>query len=183
MIQRMLRCLTYSFVLHPHSHNSKVINIYITQIWVYHVHGSHVAKWGGIYKNLNLCKNPMMGFVLLTPHLEKWTNYFKSKSSQDYLCCIKTDFLHAYKDIQTKSATTSMRQAAEWWMQAFQSSFPPVKDWFVYKRREERQSILKILLHLYNLHANIVGINQIQNYYMLNSEPCGSALIHNYLIK
>ncbi len=35
MIQCMLECLTCCIVLHPHSHNSKVINIYITQIWVY----------------------------------------------------------------------------------------------------------------------------------------------------
>ncbi len=37
MIQRMLRCLTYSAVLHPYSYNSKVINTYITQIWVYQI--------------------------------------------------------------------------------------------------------------------------------------------------
>ncbi len=29
-------CFTCCFMLHPHSHNSKTINIYITQTWVYH---------------------------------------------------------------------------------------------------------------------------------------------------
>ncbi len=36
LAQCMLCCFTCCFVLHPHSLNSKVINIYITQIWVFH---------------------------------------------------------------------------------------------------------------------------------------------------
>ncbi len=34
MIQFMLHCLTCCFVIRPHSHNSKVIKICITKIWV-----------------------------------------------------------------------------------------------------------------------------------------------------
>ncbi len=37
-VQCMLHCLTYSFVLHPHSCNFKVRNFSTTQIWVYHHH-------------------------------------------------------------------------------------------------------------------------------------------------
>ncbi len=33
-----LCCSTCCLVLHPHSHNSKIINIYITQIWVYKIY-------------------------------------------------------------------------------------------------------------------------------------------------
>ncbi len=76
-----------------------------------------------------------------------------------------------------------MSQAAEWGMWAFQSSFPQVKDQFVYKEQGERQLMMKMLVHLYNLHAIIVGINQIQNFYIPNLEHCGNALIHNDLKK
>ncbi len=72
--------------------------------------------------------------------------------------------MNAQKDIQTKQAATSMRQAAEWGMQAFQSLFPQVKDRFVYEERGERRLIMKMMVLLYNLRANIVGINQIQNF-------------------
>ncbi len=85
------------------------------------------------------------------------------------------------KDIQRKRAATSTRQAAEWGMQAFQSSFPWVKDWFVYKEQGERCLIMKMIVLSYNLRANIVGINQIQNFYMPNLEQCGNALIHDEL--
>ncbi len=74
---------------------------------------------------------------------------------------------------------TSLKQAAEWGMRSFQSSFPWVKDWFVYEERGKQRLTLKILVYLYNLHAKIVGINQLQNYYMPNLQCCGNDLIHS----
>ncbi len=43
MIQHMLCCFTCCFGQHPPSHNSKIINIYITQTWVYLA--QHLPLW------------------------------------------------------------------------------------------------------------------------------------------
>ena len=48
----------------------------------------------------------------------------------------------------------------------FQTSFPRVKDRFIYKERGERRICLKMLILLYNMRARMVGINQIRNTYM-----------------
>ena len=59
-----------------------------------------------------------------------------------------------------------MRQAAEWGMRAIQSSFPRLKDTFVYEETGERHIIMKMLCLLYNLRARTIGINQIKNVFM-----------------
>ena len=59
-----------------------------------------------------------------------------------------------------------MHQSAEWGMRAIQSSFPRLKDRFVYEETGERKIIFKFMLLLYNVRARRVGINQIQNTYM-----------------
>ncbi len=51
----------------------------------------------------------------------------------------------------------------------------------MYGEGGERHLIMKMMVLLYNLRANIVGINQIQNFYMPNLEHCGNALIHKEL--
>jgi hypothetical protein len=56
-----------------------------------------------------------------------------------------------------------MRQAAEWGMRAIQSSFPRLKDMFVYEETSERRILMKMLCLLYNVRALTVGINQIKN--------------------
>jgi hypothetical protein len=47
-----------------------------------------------------------------------------------------------------------------------QTSFPRLKDHFVYEESGERRIYLKILVLLYNMRARMVGINQIRNTYM-----------------
>ena len=47
-----------------------------------------------------------------------------------------------------------------------QTSFPQLKDRFEYEERGERRIYLKMLILLYNMHARMVGINQIRNTYM-----------------
>jgi hypothetical protein len=59
-----------------------------------------------------------------------------------------------------------MRQAAEWGMRAIQSSFPRLKDTFVYEETGEHRIVMKMLCLLYNLRARTVGINQIKNVFM-----------------
>ncbi len=130
--------------------------------WIFNVPDSQVAKWGGIHDKLESVYKSNGGICIIDSAFGKIDCEFLFKSSQDYLRSNKTDFLSAKKGIQTKQATTSMGQAAEWGMQSFQSSFPWVKDWFVYEEQEEWQLTLKMLTYLYNLRAKIVGINQIK---------------------
>ena len=46
------------------------------------------------------------------------------------------------------------------------SSFQRLKDCFIYEEREERWIILKMIVLQYNMHAQLLGINQIWNTYM-----------------
>jgi hypothetical protein len=59
-----------------------------------------------------------------------------------------------------------MRQAAEWGMRNIQSSFPRLKDRFVYEEGGEQRRVLKMIVLLYNLCAHLVGINQIRSVYL-----------------
>ncbi len=68
--------------------------------------------------------------------------------------------------LRKKRQATLARQTAEWGMRMFQTSFPWVKDRFVYDERGERRICLKMLALLYNMRARMVGINQIRNTYM-----------------
>jgi hypothetical protein len=47
-----------------------------------------------------------------------------------------------------------------------QSSFPQMKDRFCYKEQGEQQIVLEMMVLLFNMHAQMVGINQIHNIYM-----------------
>ena len=69
-------------------------------------------------------------------------------------------------DHSINNQATSVRQAAEWGMRAFQGSFPRVKDRFIYEEKGERKIILKFIVYLYNYRARKVGLNQILNTYM-----------------
>ena len=51
-------------------------------------------------------------------------------------------------------------------MRAIQSSFPCLKDTFVYEETGERRIVMKMLCLLKNLRARTVGINQIKNVFM-----------------
>jgi hypothetical protein len=51
-------------------------------------------------------------------------------------------------------------------MRMFRTSFPWVKDRFVYEEKGEQRIYLKMLVLLYNMRARMVGINQIRNTYM-----------------
>ena len=68
---------------------------------------------------------------------------------------------------------TAMRQSSEWGMRALQSSFPRLKDRFIYEETGERKIILKMMVLLFNVRSRRVGINQILNTYMpsLESNP------------
>ena len=59
-----------------------------------------------------------------------------------------------------------MRQSAEWGMRAFQSSMPCIKDRMKFEECGERKVTLTVMILLYNLRARMVGINQLQSFYV-----------------
>jgi hypothetical protein len=91
---------------------------------------------------------------------------FLIKSSQDYLVSTMPTRQEQRLDLQRKRQVTSMRQAAEWGMRAIQSSFPHLKDTFVYEDTGEHHILMKMVCLLYNLHARTVEINQIISVFM-----------------
>ncbi len=60
---------------------------------------------------------------------------------------------------------TSMQQSAEWGIRAFQSSMPCLKDCMKFETCGERRVTLTMMILLYNLQAQAVGINQLASVY------------------
>jgi hypothetical protein len=92
------------------------------------------------------------------------------KSSQDLLASNVPAHQERILDLQRKKQATLARQTAEWGMLAMQTSFPRLKDRFVYEERGKRRIVLKIFVLLCNMRARMVGITQIQNTYMHHLE-------------
>jgi hypothetical protein len=129
------------------------------------VHDSQVAEFGNIYNKLEdvylatgakCCVDSAFGNV---------TREYLYKSCQDLLGSNAPTRHERLLDLQKKRQATSARQTAEWGMSGLKSSFPRLKDRFVYKERGMRKITLKLLLLIYNMRARMVGINQIRNTY------------------
>jgi len=130
------------------------------------VHDSQVAHWGRVYDKLGAVYADTGGKCTVDSAFGKVNRPFLIKSSQDYLVSAMPTRHEQRVDIQRKRQATSMRQAAEWGMRAIQSSFPRLKDTFVYEDTGERRILMKMVCLLYNLRARTVGINQIKNVFM-----------------
>ena len=123
-------------------------------------HDSTIAEWGKIYEKLGNVWDMVGGKCTVDSAFSKKNNPFLIKSSQ-------TDpEFNDDNDFAVNTEATSMRQSAEWGMRAIQSSFPRLKDRFIYEEYGERKIIFKFMLLLYNVRARKVGINQIRNTYM-----------------
>jgi len=128
------------------------------------VHDSSVAEWGNIYRRLERVYNLCGGRCAVDSAFSMKRYPFLLKSSQNRpLAENREDFRH---EVTINAEVTSMRQSAEWGMRAVQSSFPRLKERFVYEERGERKIILKMMILLYNVRARRVGINQIRNTYI-----------------
>jgi hypothetical protein len=130
------------------------------------VHDSQVAHWGRVYDELGAVYDDTGGKCTVDSAFSKVNRPFLIKSSQDYLMSTMPTCHEQREDIQRKGQATSMRQAAEWGMRAIQSSFPRLKDTFVYEDTGERRILMKMVCLLYNLRARTVGINQIKNVFI-----------------
>jgi hypothetical protein len=127
------------------------------------VHDSTVAEWGNVYQRLENVYNLCGGRCAVDSAFSMKRYPFLVKSSQKHpIAEMAEDFL---RQVQINAEVTSMRQSAEWGMHAIQSSFPRLKERFIYEEQGERKLILKMMILLYNVRARRVGINQIRNTY------------------
>ena len=135
------------------------------------IHDSKIAEWGNIYNKLERMYDLYGVKCTVDSAFAKRERPFLLKSAQQPPA--ECDDIQQYRQqMAVYEATTSMRQSAEWGMRAIQSSFPRIKDRFLYEEYGERKIILKMMILIYNLRARKVGINQIRSVYMPD-------LIHN----
>jgi len=132
------------------------------------VHDSQVAHWGRVYDKLGAMYNDTGGKCTIDSAFRKVNRPFLIKSLQDYLVSTMATHKEQRLDIQRKQQATLMRQAAEWGMRTIQSSFPRLKDTFVYDDTGEHPILMKMVRLLYNLRARTVGISQIKNVFMIH---------------
>jgi len=132
------------------------------------VHDSQVAEFG------NIC-NKLEGVILSTgakccvdSAFGNVNREFLYKLCQDHLGSSAPTRELRKLDLQKKREATSARQTAEWGMRMILilTSFPQLKDHFVYEERGGRRIYLKMLILLYNMCARMVGINQFRNTYL-----------------
>jgi hypothetical protein len=125
------------------------------------VHDSKIALIGGIYKKLGDVFRRTGGRCCVDSAFAKRLYEYLIKSG-------KKDILDNPHEREVKSQATSLHQISEWGMYGFQSSFPRVKDCFIFESNGERKCIVQLMIYLYNLRSRRVGINQIRYVYM----PC-----------
>ena len=143
------------------------------------VHDSQIAEMGNIYEKLEKMWNLYGGKCTVDSAFGRVNREFIIKLSQDDLFLNADNFEDQVEEIQIARQATSMRQAAEWGMRALQSSFPRMKDRFVYEERGERRITLKLFVLLFNMRARMVGINQIKNVYMANLNRDAEEILGN----
>jgi hypothetical protein len=132
------------------------------------VHDSQVAHWGRVYDKLGAMYNDTSRKCTIDSAFGKVNRPFLIKSLQDYLVSTMATHKEQRLDIQRKQQATLMRQAAEWGMRTIQSSFPRLKDTFVYDDTGEHPILMNMVRLLYNLRARTVGISQIKNVFMIH---------------
>ncbi len=124
-------------------------------------HDSVIAEMGGLYDQFEVMWEQYHGKCLMD-------SAFSSSADKPYVLKSSQDdafHLGAHAALERTQAT-SCRQAAEWGMRAYQSSFPRVKDRFIYETNGDRVQMLLFITLLYNYRAANVGLNQIQTVYM-----------------
>lgn len=124
------------------------------------MHDSCIADWGDMYDKLEAEFQRSGGRVVVDSAFARGSYPFLIKSAQD-----DRGTEGAFEHIQCRQAT-SLRQASEWGMRAFQGSFPRLKDRLTYEERGERKLILWCVVLMFNLRTRLVGLNQILSTFM-----------------
>ena len=166
------------FIIQSRFYNGWTHDHYVSSIFVFapdgtivicsinlpgNLHDSTIAEWGSVYKKLQAVYERSGGKCTVDSAFNcKKYGKFLIKSSQS------DPWSDDINDYIVNTEATSMRQSAEWGMRMLQSSFPRLKDRFIYEEHGERLLVLKMCVLVYNLRARRVGINQILNTYMPN---------------
>jgi DDE superfamily endonuclease len=91
---------------------------------------------------------------------------FASKDNPSIIISAKSiSSAEGAEEILVSEQATSLRQAAEWGMNAIQSAFPRIKCRFRYEESGRRLLILLCVQSLYNYRCYHVGLNQIKTVY------------------
>jgi hypothetical protein len=130
------------------------------------VHDSLVAKYGSIYNKLEGVYVLYGAKCCVDSAFGNMTRGYLYKLCQDPLGYDAPTNDFRKLDLWKKQEATSARQIAEWGIWMLQTSFPRVKDRFVYKESGEPRICLKMPVLLYYMRARMVSINQIRNTYM-----------------
>jgi hypothetical protein len=130
------------------------------------VHNSQVMELGKMYSKLERVYETTGGECCFDSAFGSIERDSLLKSGQDLLGSSAPTCHEQYLQHQLKQQTTSAQQTAEWGMLSIQTSFPRIKDWFIYEEQGEQQIVMKLLVLLYNMRAWMVGINQIRTTYM-----------------
>ena len=111
------------------------------------IHDSKIAEWGNIYKKLERVYTETGARCTADSAFSRLRAPFIIKSSQ--MVALENNDVGEYaQQIRENQDATSMRQSAEWGMRALQSSFPRLKDRFVYEEQGERKVMLRMILLL-----------------------------------
>ncbi len=130
-------------------------------------HNSTIADWGNIYLKLEQVYSKTGGICCIDSAFRMRNAPYIIKSSQNSFVGVGPTTQAQWLDWIKKQQATSMRQSAEWGMQAILSSFPcRLNDKFPFEARGERRSSIKMMVLIYNLCAGLVGINQIRNFFL-----------------
>lgn len=126
------------------------------------MYDSKVCDWGVIYKQIEGHQESHgQKVVLECAFFTKDSTFLITSAKEEYIEAGATEALRLRQ-------ARSLHQYYEWWIRAFQSSFPLVKDHFIYKQNVERGVILFCAVGIFNLRTRTVRIDQIIPTYIKN---------------
>ena len=124
------------------------------------VHDSTLAEWCDMCTKLETICQRTGGVCCLDSAFSANNAPHLLKSSGDVTKATSA------RDVRRISQATSVTQASEWRMKAIQGAFPRIKDTLQHEEGGERKIYLMLMVLLYNIRLELVGLNQIRNVHL-----------------
>ena len=125
-------------------------------------HDSTIAEHG-VYNRIGEVHKKYGGKIVVN-------SAFNVKAHSDYLIRSSQKDPASAEGLILNRDATSVQQLSEWGMRQLQGQFPRMKDPLPYEEFGERRVTINLMVVLYNYQASKVGINQILNSYMSNTD-------------